>query len=175
MRDCEFFESRFLKWKQGLLSGDEASVMSDHATTCIHCGAFSEANARFRDLVIDLPRFRPTNGFELRLDEQIAAVQVGAPNSNRARSRSPYPKMAALGVGLATGLAVGIFVLSSPIQETTRGPFVESSNQAPPIQLAAVPEQPKLPADTLMARKDSSVQAPSHYDAGKHQRMVSGR
>jgi len=172
MRDCELFESRYIDWKSGRLKLEDGEALAQHQHNCPHCAALSEGDLRLRSLLAQQHAYRPKAGFEMRLDNAIKTVEAGG-KPVRNRSVIPFPRMAALGAGLATGLAVGLFVFTSPVNESATQ-TIAANHAASKIQYAKVSEKDRqMSDDTLLARRDSLTEDVSHYDAGQFSRSVS--
>jgi anti-sigma factor RsiW len=164
MVDCENFERHFQLYRTGGLSQEDAATFAEHAHSCPHCAGLTQEGGRLRALLSSLPDYQPRPGFEMRLN---ANLSVGA------RQRITYkparvpllPRWAAVGTGLATGLAVGVILLTTP--HTT------GNNRSAAPELAAASNIAEK--DTINARKDSIRTGETPYDLDGRSEMVSGR
>lgn len=166
MSDCERFEGGYLAWKNGRLAEDEAAALARHAHSCPHCAGLQEGSLRLRELLKNQPAYEPTPGFEWRLERKIKAVIAGG-TRERSVSWPLLPRWAALGAGLATGLAVGVILLTAP--------GLNDDQPKQETQLAAQKPLAEGDHDTLSAKRDSIAVPAGHYDAGTRSRTVSGR
>jgi len=176
MNDCERFEKLYLDWKKGGLNNEEAELLTRHASVCGSCTSINEADMRLRGLLKNQAVYRPTNGFELRLERSIRAVENNQKPVRLKKSAPLFPRWTALGAGLATGLAVGILVLSVPVDEAGKNSPI-SSISTPANQLIAdvSPQSINPVEDTLASKKDTSSKVDSHYLVGDYGKVVSGR
>jgi hypothetical protein len=172
MNDCELFEAKYLEWKEGRLPSADAASLEAHAHSCPGCSTLSSPQARLHHLLREQPLYRPRAGFEMRLQQ---AIQSGSARSIAIpRTQGGLGRIAAVSAGLATGLAVGLLVLTSPVSENGKQEL--ASRKLPPAtDLAAKVDPSPTPRDTVTEDRDSLSESPSSYDASSHSRMVSGR
>jgi len=161
MSVCEQFERDFGRYQTGGLSQANMAALADHVSKCPHCAAFTRENSSLRNLLSIQPTFQPRPGFERRLSERLRGTTETYRVPVRRRLSSGW---AAAGAGLATGLAVGFFVLLAP--HTTDNIAV---NSAPP--LAAV--DLKASRDSIESKMDTIKALESLYELDQNSRTVS--
>ncbi len=175
MNDCESFESRYIDWKQGRLSNEDGDALARHARTCRHCALIGEGEMKLSTLLRNQTEYRPSNGFEWRLENSIKAAMNNGKPIRLAKDVSIMPRLTALGAGLATGLAIGIFVLTAPLGDSLEVKI--SSVEKPPGQFIA--DNSSLnndkKSDSLSSPRDTSTKVDSHYLVGDYGKVVSGR
>lgn len=162
MTDCDIFEQEYQRYIDGTLPKDSAARLDAHRRSCSHCGVFDQTGYRLRETLRKAPIRQPRVGFEMRLDYALADRGRGS----RATSRQAVPKWAAISAGLATGLALGAFLLIAPRSSDKSGgvqPF-------PSAQIAA-----RAQIDSSADRKDSLKESTEYYSADGRSRLVSGR
>lgn len=175
MSDCENFESKYHDWQQGRLSLDDAAALARHAAHCRHCSVFNPETAKISQLLRNQPVYRPKNGFEMRLERSIKAVENHEAPVRLIRKASFTPKLTALGAGLATGLAVGIFALTIPVNDSGNPPASVANNVSNQLIAEATPSEKSKSSDSLLSKQDSILKSDSHYSVGDYGKMVSGR
>ena len=113
MVDCENFERHFQLYRTGGLSQEDATAFAEHAHSCPHCAGLTQESGRLRALLSSFPDYQPRPGFEMRLNANLSG---GArQHIFYTPARVPLlPRWAAVGTGLATGLAVGVILLTTP-------------------------------------------------------------
>ncbi len=175
MNDCENFESLYIDWKKGRLSGDEAEMLTRHATSCRHCTSIGSDEMNLSHLLRNQALYRPTNGFEMRLDNSIRSVENNGKPIRLVKKTSIAPRLTALGAGLATGLAVGIFVLTAPMENSGNMP-ISSATSIPSHLVADIsPVIDEKVGDSLASKRDTAQKVDSHYLVGDYGKVVSGR
>jgi len=175
MNDCESFESRYIDWKQGRLNSAEGETLARHAVNCRHCSSIGQGEMNISHLLRNQPVYRPRNGFELRLENSIKAVENNGKPIRLVKEVSLIPRLTALGAGLASGLAVGIFVLTAPVGDTGTMPISAVAPGATQLVADNSPQVKEKSEDSLFSRRDSAAKVDSHYLVGDYGKVVSGR
>ena len=158
---CEDFERHYLDFSLGRATPFTPEEMQRHRETCPYCASLTAETGRLRGLLGGALTLKPRTGFEMRLQQRLNNL------GNRAAPRQPaYPRWAALGAGLATGLALAVFVIlprftgqdSTPATAVSPGSYTQTAANIP---------------DSLTNEEDSTGDTSYQYDADAHSRMVS--
>jgi len=161
MSVCERFEKNFGQYKNGGLPQAVQTEMAEHVAVCPHCASFTGEFSSLRSLLTGQPEFQPRPGFERRLSEHLRGTTEVYRVPARRRFSSGW---AAAGAGLATGLAVGFFVMLAP--HTTDNIAVTS---APPLAAVGV----NTTRDSLDSISDTAKSEESLYELDQNSRTVS--
>jgi len=163
MLTCEDFERHYLDFSAGRPISVSPDEIRQHRASCRYCARLTTGTAQLHTLLTGLPALEPRAGFELRLQHRIATQS----DVVRAPQRA-FPRWAALGAGLATGLALAVFVILPKFtgdETAPAGPVVGPGS-------IAVEAADNIP-DTSARDRDSTRDSISNYDAGRHSRLVS--
>ena len=178
MIHCEQFENRYEQWREGRVTAEQDEEMQRHLADCPYCRTVDSETIRLRKLLVSSPELEPSVGFDYRLRRRLEELS----SPGKVRRRSIIPRWAALGAGLATGLAVG-FALLLPFMENDQEPaIVESADISVLATQQIVSDDPEtvqyysdtteFSADT-MAYPDDQSQPESTYNPDQHSQMVS--
>jgi len=168
MITCERFEKGFEAWQSGKLNPEEAELFRRHVIECAHCRAFTPAAYHLRELTVSLPQVEPSPGFTYRLSNRLNELSTRDVKTTRASGRL-LPRWAALGAGLASGLAVGLIIILSPNSDDMSKPGISmtgtpvASHETAPINLV----------DTTKDIEDSLEAAEQLYDLDRKFQVVS--
>jgi len=170
MITCERFEKDFESWRSGKLTPEDETLIRQHARECPHCQAFNQAAFRLRELTLSLPQREPSAAFKYRLSARLNDLALQPVKPLRAGGRL-LPRWAALGAGVASGLALGlVLVLSTgPENQSTPGLSIGTG------QLASNEEMLIKDVDTSDVGNDSVKIPERSYDLETHSQVVSGR
>jgi len=138
--------------------------MEDHFSSCQYCVDISEETIDIREAVVGVPEIGPSADFEYKLNRRISDLIYGSKGSVAAH-KGKLPRWAALGAGLATGLAIGAVLLLSTNQPSTEQ-IAENDGMGEDYEM--VVDTTTLPDDTL-----NTVNEP--YQLDNRSRMVSGK
>ena len=167
MHTCDHFEKNYMAWKSGNSTPEETRLFEQHAGECENCRDFNEEIYLLRQQTASIPLAEPSIRFLHQLDNRIREAEETGQKS-KAHGRV-IPRWAAMGAGLASGLAVGAILLLNPgsgdISETESG-------------LAQVPEMEELIAspqesDSMLNLRDSLNVPEGHYNLNERSQTVS--
>ena len=168
MVSCNYFEDNYEAWKQGKLDANDENIMRLHASQCAHCLSFSDDVQRLRASISELPQLEPEPGFEFRLRKRIR--EASSSRFRKHRKMALLPRWAAIGAGMATGIAIGYIVLLQFNPEERVSPQFTAQQPAPMSVHSLVADQSE-DADTL--QNDTLDSTAPHYDLSRHSETVS--
>jgi len=168
MISCERFENYFEAWQENRLNSEDGQAMHLHASQCAHCAKLELETVQLRGMLTGCLQYEPSPGFEFRLQRRISEEKNGE-LIQHSRKSAVLPRWAAMGAGLATGVAIGVAFLiptdpgsssSNQLAIETSGSTLKSNNQ-------------QLVATMVDSIKDTSDVNEDPYNINKHSRMVS--
>ncbi len=164
MASCNFFEENYEAWKNGTLGTGDEEEMRHHASQCSFCAAFGEETAKLRAALSELPEFQPSSAFEFQLRRKIKEA-----GSRATRKQVNMPRWAAIGAGMATGIAIAVAVL---IQMNPNSPASSPYLANQPTRDISAPVIAQVADKDTLADDTSRVTEPS-YDLSRHSQTVS--
>ena len=172
MYDCDKFEIRYMERQQGQLDSDEQAEFDQHLSTCDHCAALDLNTIQLVETMQSLPQMDPPVGFEFRLKRRIEEGTV-AGQRDRSRRRGFKPSWAALGAGLATGMAVAIaLIIPSKSVDNGSNPLIGAGSSGD-ISLASQDMITPETQDSLDLLRDSLGVKASHFNIDRYSQVVS--
>ncbi|NQT35189.1 hypothetical protein HQ587_08365 [bacterium] len=169
MITCERFEREFEAWKNDKLPSEEDEQFNKHVAECSHCSSFELSHFRLRDLTSSLPSVEPSASFEYRLNSRINELDDSGVRGYK-RERKLLPRWAALGAGLATGIAVGLIIVLTPGTEDMTDP---GNHQTASVAMHETVDGEL--EDSSDIDRDSIEIPESLYEIDRHSQTVSGR
>ncbi|MDP8239266.1 MAG: zf-HC2 domain-containing protein [Candidatus Hatepunaea meridiana] len=168
MITCDRFEDNYEAYQSGKLPPEQEDLLRRHVAECEHCQIFAQSTYRLRVITASLPRVEPSPNFRFQLDKKIRMLS-GARSGKIHSNRSVIPRWAALGAGLATGLAVGLIILLTP--ESTD--FAELDTSPSNIEVVKQEQLASELTDSTDAADDSLEVPEQSYNPDKYSQVVS--
>ena len=164
MINCEQFEENFIAWKNESLEASQSNAMKQHFSTCQYCVDISVETIEIREAVVGVYGAGPSEEFKYNLKSRISDL-LYRNKEITATHKAKLPHWAALGAGIATGLAIGI-VLLMPSKQENSSQYVANNQLEKDTEM--VVDTTTLPADSLDAVNET-------YQLDNRSRMVSGK
>lgn len=164
MINCEQFENNFLSWQDNKLEASQSDEMRNHYSSCQFCGDITSETIELRESLAGVSEQGLSAEFEVNLNRKINELVYGN-KAQRRYNRAKLPRWAALGAGMATGLAIGVVILMP-------------SNQGSLNQYTAVnqiDEGSTIVVDTITNESDSSKSINEEYKLDDRSKLVSGK
>jgi len=161
MSDCDRFEREYGRLTRGELEQRESDALREHSRLCPNCATFTPESDSLRSLLMGQPAYRPSIAFERQLD---TAIQGKQPVFKTSRQVGSLQGWASIGAGMATGLAIGFFMLLAPQSVDNR--TVASA----PVMVAA---NRSSVSDSAASHRDSLKQEERPYQLDENSRTVS--
>lgn len=166
MIDCELFESRYKIWNSGTLSDEIGEQMVQHHTYCSHCQSLTSDLEDVRMILGSLRKHEPSPRFDYRLKNRIDEYEKK--RSQPASGRSIIPRWAAMGAGIATGLAIGLAVLI-PLKQGGIDPISTPGE----MTIASARKPADMDRDSLNIGSDSLSKEQKGYNPDRLSQTVS--
>lgn len=178
MLSCEQFERDYIIWKEGKAAPDIDGEMRLHVANCAYCAKYNINLSSIRNSLSRQPIFEPSPEFDTTLCNRIVGIRIHRAVRDLTPERKA-PNWAALGAGLATGLAIGIIAIlprSANHLEITNTALIDTTPPGAPLVAEVIPVEQKEPSlDSVRMHVNDSVKVETPpYDAGRHSRVVSG-
>jgi hypothetical protein len=165
MINCEQFEDNYLNWKNNNLEASQNDEMKIHFSSCQYCAEVTTETIEMRESIAGISEQGLSEDFEVNLNRRISEL-VYDNKSQKRFNRAKLPRWAALGAGMATGLAIGVMILMP-------------SNQGSMKQLVGDIQVEELPlimvVDTTTHDIDTSKSVNEPYRLDDRSKMVSGK
>lgn len=175
MINCEQFEDNFLNWKNNNLETSQSIEMRNHSASCKFCADITIDTIELRESIAGISAQEPSGDFEVNLNRRISEI-VYENKAQKQLRRAKLPRWAALGAGMATGLAIGIIILI-PANQNNQSKYMADSNseEGPALVVDPVEDAPLLVIDTTIYNSDSSKSVHEDYKLDDRSKLVSGK
>lgn len=178
MINCDYFEEKYIIWKNGLLDSDSAEHMHTHKENCEHCNAYNLEFSNLRTLT-STQVYVPSSNFETRL--HFALNKRGEKSTKRLGSFFSSGlngfKVPVIALGAAVGIMAGI--LFFPVAESVNfnNMAITGNPEGTTRSIAEFVEVDDSPVLKENAKDEGdSLNIPtSPYNSDRHSRMVSGQ
>jgi hypothetical protein len=148
---CDRFERDYEAWRKGELTTEDGESFQKHFSSCTDCQLFAESFSTLRQRLAALPQQEPSVRFKYQLNRKINDISAG---DYKGRSfANIFPRWAAVGAGIATGLTLGLVIIILNIDngKTNTSMLADNANIESHEQFASngMPDSTEQKSDTM--------------------------